>query len=501
MVDHGRDQAALPRRASLWPAEGPPVPARVLASWQRSEEYGVGLEEVDPFFVGTDEQESLFLRCGTEVLTALHSTLLGEPVSLMLADNEGRVLSRLSGDTGLLRALDAVHLAPGFAFSEREVGTNGLGLALADGLPALVHAEEHYSMTLCGYTCAAVPVTNPVDGRLEGSVNLTTWSRSSSGLLLALAQSAAANTSALMLSRTHGHSARPAPRGEVFLVERGLVAGRSVSGLSSAWTDALDQAAESLTRGHVLAAVGEPGSGRATLVAQAMRRAHRRDRILSARPPAPCDVDAWLSLWHTELGKPHTSVIVTDVDTLTPGTTRRLRQIVDRVRPAGARPGLSLALTAGAIAGLPDPITTLVERVVEVPTLRERPDDIRPLAEHAARQLRGRDVTFTPAALRALRDAPWPGNVDELFRTVRAAAQRTDTIDLQHLPVELLSRPGHRLTRLQTLERDEILRAMARPGATTEAAARELGMSRATIYRKIRQYGLRLPGRAPRGTS
>ena len=54
----------------------------------------------------------------------------------MLTDADGLVLNRLSGDTSLLRALDAVHLAPGFAYAERTAGTNGLGLALADRVPA-----------------------------------------------------------------------------------------------------------------------------------------------------------------------------------------------------------------------------------------------------------------------------------------------------------------------------------------------------------------------------
>ncbi len=165
---------------------------RLMASWQRSQDYGVPLESIEPVFTGTYDEESLFFECGREVLTDLHRTLVNEPISLMLTDADGLVLNRLSGDTSLLRALDAVHLAPGFAYSEREAGTNGLGLALADRVPTVVRAEEHYSLSLCTYTCAAVPVLDPLTGRLEGSVNLTTWSKSSSDLLLALAQSAAA---------------------------------------------------------------------------------------------------------------------------------------------------------------------------------------------------------------------------------------------------------------------------------------------------------------------
>ena len=170
----------LPERIELHRVqtrEDTAVPRRLLASWQRSEDYGVPLDAVEPVFTGTDDLSSLFFQCGNEVLADLHRTLSSEPISMMLTDADGVVLSRLSGDHTLLQALDDVHLAPGFAYSEREVGTNGLGLALADRVPTLVRADQHYSLSLCTFTCAAVPVFDPVVGRLEGSVNLTTWSR------------------------------------------------------------------------------------------------------------------------------------------------------------------------------------------------------------------------------------------------------------------------------------------------------------------------------------
>ena len=155
------------------------VPVRLRASWLRSERYGISIDAVEPVFAGTETPESLFHECGNEVLVDLHRTLSSEPVGMMLTDADGVVLSRVSGDHALLRALDAVHLAPGFGYSEREVGTNGLGLALADIAPTLVRAEQHYSHSLTGFTCAAAPVVDPATGRLEGAVNLTTWARAS----------------------------------------------------------------------------------------------------------------------------------------------------------------------------------------------------------------------------------------------------------------------------------------------------------------------------------
>lgn len=61
-------------------------------------------DSVEPVFTGTDNLESLFVECGNEVLLDLHRTLADEPVSLMLTDADGVVLSRMSGDHGLLQA-------------------------------------------------------------------------------------------------------------------------------------------------------------------------------------------------------------------------------------------------------------------------------------------------------------------------------------------------------------------------------------------------------------
>lgn len=471
-------------------AEAERLPSRVMASWQRSEAYGVSLDAVEPAFTGTYDDESLFFRCGRQVLEDLHRTLAAEPVSLMLTDADGLVLNRLSGDHELLRALDAVHLAPGFAYSERQAGTNGLGLALADRMPTVVRAEEHYSLSLCTYTCAAAPVLDPMTGRLEGSVNLTTWADTSSDLLLALAQSAAGNTAALMLARAQGRSARPGPRGEVFRVESPrLEPGVGTLGaLSRAWESALAQATEGLAVGHVVAAVGEPGAGRTTLLAQALRRLHPRDRVLAASAPAPADAEPWLALWTPELGKPHTAAVVRDVGGLPTWVAERLRDLVR------AGPGeVPFTLTAESYDDVPAPLAELVDTVVEVPPLRDRPDDVIPLADAIARGVRGREVTLAPAAAHALRDHGWPGNVAELRRVIRRAASLTDHVDVRHLPPELLADSGRHLSRIEAFERDEIIRVLTRPGITVREAAAELGMSRATVYRKLAQYGIHVP--------
>jgi transcriptional regulator of acetoin/glycerol metabolism len=465
-----------------------PVSSRLTASWRRSAGYGVSLDSVNPVFTGQVDDGSLFFECGQAVLQGLHTTLAEEPVSLMLTDSAGLVLSRMCNDTTLLRALDRVYLAPGFAFSEREAGTNGLGLALADRTPSLVRADEHYCTGLWGYTCAAVPVADPATGRLLGSVNLTTWSRQADNLLLALAQMAAGNTAALMHARSRGARPRPAPRGEVFRVAPAEPDAPSPA-LSAAWCGPLDTVVAALQAGRGVAVVGEPGVGKATLLAAAHHRVRPHDRLLTARPPAPGDAESWLALWTPELGKESTSVVVGRVDALSSWAAAELAVILDR---AGRR---AFALTAEDPAAIPAPLQQLVDEVVEVPALRYRPDDVLPLARWFARRVRGRDVRFSQDAARALSTYHWPGNATQLQRVVREGVIRGDVVDTRHLAAEVFSGATRRLTRIETIERDEIVRCLVEPGVTVNQAAAELGMSRATIYRKIAQYGIRIPGR------
>jgi len=480
------------RRHELAHREASGLSRRLLASWQRSEDYGVPLEQIEPVFTGTENLGSLFFQCGNEVLADLHSTLANEPVSMMLTDAEGVVLSRLSGDRNLLEALDDVHLAPGFGYAERDVGTNGLGMALADRVPTLVRADQHYALSLCTFTCAAVPVFDPASGRLEGSVNLTTWSQSSSDLLLALARSAASNTTALMLARSSGRQPRRTPRGQVFRVEvpRLEPGSGTLHALSEAWNCAVARAEHAMIAGSIVAAVGEAGSGRATLLAQAARHTYPRDRILCASAPAPTDIQTWLGLWTPELGKAHTAVIVRDVDMLPTWVAERLRSLVLRGSESTSVP---FAVTAERFEDIPAPLAGLVDRVVPVPPLHDRPDDVLPLAQHVAMRARGREIDITPSAARALRGYDWPGNVDELSRVVSHAAVHADVIGIDQLPPQVLAGNTRHLSRIEAFERGEIVRVLDDGGLTMAEAAADLGMSRATLYRKIAQYNIHVP--------
>ena len=141
-------------------------------------------------------------------------------------------------------------------------------------------------------------------------------------------------------------------------------------------------------------------------------------------------------------------------------------------------------------------------RVVEivVPPLRDRRDDILPLARafltrHAARLARATPA-LTPAAAEHLLRHAWPGNVRELENALERAVILTDgSIDLTDLPDDVLSPPGApaapavaALRPLADVERDHILSVLGAVGGNRANAAAALQIGTATLYRKLKTF-------------
>ncbi|HZL03835.1 MAG TPA: helix-turn-helix domain-containing protein [Coriobacteriia bacterium] len=195
-LHHGpldRELLALDRRPGRSLARVRPA---IRASWARCAAQGLQVEDFDVPVGGAFDDESPLMSAARPVLGAIWAHLADEPVSIMLCDETGLVLSRECGDRAVLRSLDEVALAPGSTYSEPAVGTNGFGLALTDDRLTLVTGDEHYSSKLMGYTCAGSPIHDLAAGAVIGALSLTTWSSAGTGLLLALAVQTSANIEA-----------------------------------------------------------------------------------------------------------------------------------------------------------------------------------------------------------------------------------------------------------------------------------------------------------------
>ncbi|HQI82613.1 MAG TPA: sigma 54-interacting transcriptional regulator [Deltaproteobacteria bacterium] len=139
-------------------------------------------------------------------------------------------------------------------------------------------------------------------------------------------------------------------------------------------------------------------------------------------------------------------------------------------------------------------------KVVEVhlPALTDRRDDIPLLVSHFLSLLRKRfhkDISsITPRVEKIFMDFPWPGNVRELFHTLEHAfvVCHKENIDVEDLPPEIRTwAPKDQQTPMAgRTEREEILQALKRSGWNKVKAARTLGISRQTIYRKMREFDI-----------
>ena len=126
---------------------------------------------------------------------------------------------------------------------------------------------------------------------------------------------------------------------------------------------------------------------------------------------------------------------------------------------------------------------------LKVPALAERREDVVPLARHFL----GPDFELESEAERTLTAYAWPGNVRELSNTIQRAMLLTENkvISGSALGLKLSAPLGD--PRTGEPDRFEIEHALMRAGGIVARAARELGLSRQALYRRMDKLGLRDP--------
>ncbi|HSP34378.1 MAG TPA: sigma 54-interacting transcriptional regulator [Thermoanaerobaculia bacterium] len=130
---------------------------------------------------------------------------------------------------------------------------------------------------------------------------------------------------------------------------------------------------------------------------------------------------------------------------------------------------------------------------IELPPLRERREDIEPLARYLLSRVaahHGREVRFSPDAIRAMLRYPWPGNVRELENAIEyaVAVVRGQTIHAEDLPLEVNEAPA--AAAVARGDDPNLRAALDAHKWNREETARALGMSRTTLWRKMREAGL-----------
>jgi DNA-binding NtrC family response regulator/predicted hydrocarbon binding protein len=142
---------------------------------------------------------------------------------------------------------------------------------------------------------------------------------------------------------------------------------------------------------------------------------------------------------------------------------------------------------------------------LNVPPLRERTEDILPLAraflETISRDTGKGIIGFTPEVVDALMQYEWPGNVRQLRNTIEHAAVLCEgkRIGIRDLPAGVRSRlsaktPGDTIRSVHEVEREQILSAIRLLGGNKVEAAKRLEISLSSLYKKLKKYGVRNDG-------
>ena len=156
----------------------------------------------------------------------------------------------------------------------------------------------------------------------------------------------------------------------------------------------------------------------------------------------------------------------------------------------------------------PDLLFRLNTVEITVPPLRERRDDILPIARHYlaiyARKYGHGAKSFSPAAEQAMLDYHWPGNIRALRHAIERAVilaagdtlepadlQLTDTVQAPATPREAPTEvPAPAVLNLDHMEKETIHKALEKHGFNISRAAKELGLTRASLYRRMEKHGL-----------
>ncbi len=596
----GGDRLAKTRERFLTAEQIEPDQVRdtILASWWRSRRWNVAADHIDLSYVRDPDLDTPLTRSALPILRNLREHLDGQPISVILTDAAGVVLTRLAADHDLDRHLDSVQLAPGFSYAEEFVGTNGIGTALEGGRPMHVFGHEHYAEHLEDLACAGVPIHHPISGKTVGAVDLTCWRKDADALLIALAKTTADQITQALLTgsgerefellqeylracrRTAGivlalnndlvmmndyarqvldpgdqlvllgqaaetlasrHPGtvlvelptgvrarihcRPVPAdgqgaggvvhvkllepGSALAQEAGASLGSAarlflpgVVGTGALWLRGCHQVDSVYSSGEWLALQGEPGTGKLAVIRAVHQRRSPagRFRVLDA---ADADGPEWLAGASRELLESVGSLVIRHVDRLSARRLHALSAALQDAQAAGQHDPLWVAVTLSETAVNETPVNDdLAELLrffpstVDLPPLRHHIEDLHELVPFflARLNLQGR-LNCSAEAMQLLLRSNWPGNTEQLWRVLRRVVQhrRSGSIRPSDLPPECWTVSRRLLSPLESMERDAIVQSLLDYEGNKVKAAESLGMSRATIYRKIHEYGIVTP--------
>lgn len=289
------------------------------------------------------------------------------------------------------------------------------------------------------------------------------------------------------LSEPAGRVVRAAPKAPMALP--GLV------GHAPLWLRACARVEEACASGEWLSLEGEPGTGKLAVARAVHQRRHpaARFHVLDAAEATGQD---WPAKVRDELLGSDGTVVIRHIGELGPRLLRGLSCALQEASAAGvARPWVVATVNRDRVSDLTS-VLRFLPGTVELPPLRHHSEDLPDLVQFFLAKLGQHSrLGCSPEAMQLLLRSTWPGNAEQLWQALRRVAQvrRSGTIHVDDLPPECWTVSRRLLSPLESIERDAIVQSLITHNGKKSRAAEALGMSRATIYRKIREYGIVTP--------
>jgi len=147
-------------------------------------------------------------RAAGPVIDRLAEQLSLAPATILLADQNARIIDRRAGSSSLLKSLDRAMVAPGFGYAEKDTGTNGIGTALEERRLFQVRGGEHYREGLQDLACTGMPIVHPIGRTVEGILDITCQVADATELMSPLVLAAVRDIEARLYAQsTHGEQA------------------------------------------------------------------------------------------------------------------------------------------------------------------------------------------------------------------------------------------------------------------------------------------------------
>lgn len=532
------------------------VGSEIVHSWRRSLESGVDpVGSILPTVRLGPHRARRLTAAAAPVMERLAQQSRDSEAWGLLLDRECVQVYGIAGDERRVREGEEHGGGVGAVYHESTVGTNGAGISLERLEPFMVVGAEHFRESEHNLVSVGVPLRDTI-GRLAGLLMMCHRLSDANHLIVPYALSLAGSINEQLATQTDRderilfdefsrHSTRPslpvvAMSDQVFVANASaqqllrdiahtdllrnaaleaaqggrsrfitlqlgdvryrvhcrvvsLSRGRAgvVASLSRAEETAGSQEARMPTSPHTarltslrrarslgLAAlvVGERGSGRGHLV-----RSLGAVTELSA-DLASLDTAGWLIRLSEALRT--SSVFVRDIDALDPATMRTAAALIRE----------STSWCVGTAQA--NTLDEVFPVVITCPALRTRTGEIHDVVAQVLSDIGGESLRCDDEVMSVLVRHEWPGNVSQLRRVLASAvlASRTGGISLEHLPKDIAT--GGRsmgMTQMVRAEREMVFDALRNAEWNRDRAAGTLGISRATLYRKIKQFSFQLP--------